>query len=215
MDGTRSTSITIKKKQEPAKSNPTTNKQTNTNKKNQNKNTKATTTTTTTTKPKADEQQNKEEEDAHILGVYYIYIEAIKENGEKEQIKLDKEFNYNIYEYSCTVNKDVKKLEIQKEAYEYNDLVEITGTEELQYGENTVIIKVKNDDKEVEYKINVIKQEEEPKEENSEEKSEILEVKEKIISMPLIHFIILQLSIIIIEIIFCVIIVKAKNKKSK
>ena len=35
--------------------------------------------------------------------------------------KLDKEFNYDIYEYNCTVNEQVQKLEIQKEAYEYND----------------------------------------------------------------------------------------------
>lgn len=231
--GSKSTSITIKKKEvevkpvNPTKPNETsTNKNTNTtsttNKTttNKNNNTQSSKKPTQNTQETVKQQDNKEEEESHKIGVYYLYIEAVKENGEKEEVKLDKEFNYDIYEYNCTVNEQVQKLEIQKEAYEYNDLVEIIGADEIKYGENIITITVKKEEQEVTYKINVFKEGKEKIEEVNEEinENEIQETKEKqsiIISMPLLNFIILQLGIVILETIICVIIVKRKLKSKK
>lgn len=229
--GSKSTSINIKKKEvevkpvTPTKPNETpTNKNTNTNKTTtttkKNNNTQSSKNQTQNTQGTVKQQENKEEEESHKIGVYYLYIEAVKENGEKEEVKLDKEFNYDVYEYNCTVNELVQKLEIQKEAYEYNDLVEIIGADEIKYGENIITITVKKDEQEVTYKINVFKEGKEEIEEVNEEinENEIQETKEKqsiIISMPLLNFIILQLGIIILETIICVIIVKIKLKNKK
>ena len=226
ISGSKSLSIAIKKKEIevkpviPTKNNETTtntNKNTSTNTNKKNNNTKDSKKTNQNTQITVKQQEEKKEEDeTHKIGVYYLYIEAVNENGEKEEIKLDKEFNYDIYEYNCTVNEKVQKLEIQKEAYEYNDLVEIIGADEIKYGENIITIKIKKDEQEVIYNINVLKEGkkeiEETKNEINENKTE--EQKEKksiIISMPLVNFILLQLGIILLEIIICIIIVKLKN----
>lgn len=215
--GSKSVSISIKKKEVETNKTTTTQKTTTksttqTTKSNNNK-------TTTTTKPKetkVEEQVNKEEEESHKLGIYYLYLEGIKENGEKVEIKLDKEFNYDIYEYSCTVTEEITKLEIQKEAYEYNDLVQIEGIEELKYGENKVIVKVVKDGEEVVYTINIFREGEEPVETQEPEQIENEnneEPKEIIISMPLIYFILLQLGIIAIEAVVCILIIKKYKAK--
>lgn len=184
-----------------------------------NKTTKTTKTNKTTTTKKTETKtpivETKEKEEATPqLGIASLKLIGIKENGEEVEISLDKEFNINTLDYACNVANDIKTVRIEKEAYEYNDLVQISGLEEeLKVGENDITLKLAKDGKEITYHINIKKEE---KQENLQEVSAVLEgdqTKEKImVSIPLIWFIVLEIIIIVASVGITVVVMMHVNK---
>lgn len=80
-------------------------------------------------------------------------IEIIRNNGTSSlknleiiDVELDSKFSSDKYTYYATVKSDVKTVDIKAEAND-NDQVEIIGNEELEYGENEIIIRVTGEDK--------------------------------------------------------------------
>jgi len=56
------------------------------------------------------------------------------------------------------VDSNIKKIEIEKNANNYDKYLQIVGIdEELQYGENIIILKMSKDNKKIEYKITIDK----------------------------------------------------------
>lgn len=183
-DDTRSKSITISQK--PNQTTPTNNKTTT--QKTENKKTQ---TPVVETKEK--------EEAASEFGIHSLKLIGVKENKEEVEISLDKAFNIKTFEYVCNVANDIKTIRIEKEAYEYNDLVQVLGLEEkLKVGENDITLKLAKDGKEISYHIKITK--EEPNNQETEATNAIVEQsKEKepiIVSMPLIWFIVLEVVIV-------------------
>lgn len=205
-----STNIKIKKKEEVKQTTATTTNNSSTNKQN--------TTTSTpkkqTTIPKVETKTEEKKEDNFYIS--NVILKGIKENNEQVNIELSPGFNKNIYEYTCNVTEDVQKIEIEKEAGEYTNSIIVTGLEEIKEGENIIKLQLSAEDHEAKiYTIKVIKEKQEiietvgQSEENKQE--EIKENKEtKMISMPLWIFIIMQISIILVEVIIMYFII-AKN----
>lgn len=131
--------------------------------------TKKDTDNKTTTKKeestKTKEEDKKEEKKEEVQEENY----SLK-SLEIEGVELVPEFKSDVLQYTVKVA-DKDKLDINAIANSSNTIVNITGNENLQLGENTISITLKGqDDKEmVSYQINVIK-----------EKSELAVAKEKI-----------------------------------
>lgn len=141
-----------------------------------------------------------EEEPKPQLGIYYLAINSINNNDEKAEITLDKAFDLNIFEYLCNVSSDIKKIEIQADAKDYNDSVTIEGADkELVSGENIITLTVTDGEKSVKYVIKVIKAE--PEENKSEEPATPKKkITDKTITIPVIYFALMQAGIIAVEI---------------
>lgn len=206
---TKSVTVNVKAKpiveqpKPPAPTNTQTSNKTNTS--NKPTTTKKTTTTTkkTETKKETPVVETKEEEEATPLwGISEVKLIGVKENDEKIDLELDKKFDINTYEYLCNVSNDVKRIEVQKEAYEYNEFVTITGIEEdLKDGENIITLKLsKEGQNELLYTIKVNK--EAKQEEIQSVSAEVIENKDEkknaSISMPVWSFILLEFAIVII-----------------
>lgn len=200
--GSKSTSTEVKKKIETA---PTQTSQNNNNSSNSSNNTtnnnKKNNTTNKTTEIKKTEtkvEETKEQEEAKPQwGISSVLLTGIKDNEEKVVIELDKNFDINTYEYSCNVGADIKKIEIQKEAYEYNEFVTITGLEEdLKSGENIITLKLsKEGQQDLIYTIKINKEEIQKTEQASVEI--VNEDKEQVmVSMPLWCFVLLEIVIV-------------------
>ena len=214
--GSKSVSVTVKAKETPK---PVEQPQTTTT------TTKTTTTTNnkkTTTTPKKTEtkktevvETHEEEEATPQLGIASLKVIGVKENGEEVEIPLDKEFDINTFEYACKVEGDISTVKIQKEAYEYNDLVQIIGLEEpLKLGENVITLKLAKDDKEVSYVIHLTK--EQPQEEVKEVTAEPEEEQKKeqaMVSMPVVWFVLLELAIIGVSVGTTVVVMKHAKKE--
>ena len=65
---------------------------------------------------------------------------------EVKNYKLNPSFNSDTFIYNLTVNSEITKLDINDIGSE-NDQVEIIGNEQLEYGENEIVIRVTGDDK--------------------------------------------------------------------
>lgn len=192
-DDTTSKSITISEKpaqpeqipQKPTQTTPTNNK-------------------TTTKKTETPVVETKEKEEASSeFGIHLLKLIGVKETKEEVEIALDKAFNIKTFEYACNIANDIKTVRIEKEAYEYNDLVQISGLEEeLKVGENIITLKLAKDGKEISYQVKIIK--EEPKNEETEPTNAIVEQPEeketRMVSMPLIWFILLEIVIIALSV---------------
>lgn len=192
----------------PTKTQTTNNKTTTTNKKTeQNK-----------TQTQVVETQEKEEA-TPLWGINEVKLIGIKENGEKVDLKLDKAFNITAYEYLCNVSSDIIKIEVQKEAYEYNEFVTITGTEEeLKEGENIITLRLaKEGQKELIYTIKVNK---EAKPQEVLTSAEVLtdEVKEEkmqtYICIPMWKFVLMQIILISIIVAITLLVKKIINNKT-
>lgn len=180
---------------------------------------------TTTTKKKENTSkktqivETKEKEEASSeWGIHSLKLIGIKEDGEETQLSIDPQFNIKTYEYTCNVEKNIKKIKVEKEAYEYNDLIQISGLEEeLKEGESEICLKLSKEGKEeLNYKIKIIK--EENHEEVKEVKVEPEETKNKepiIVSIPLLCFIILELVVILISVSATILIMRYVAKKNK
>lgn len=105
---------------------------------------------------------------------YTLTINRNKGNGrlkniEIEGYKLDKEFNSEEFTYNLTINSDVDKLNIKAETD--NGQIEIIGNENLQVGENNIIIRVSGEDMgATTYKliVNKLSQEEQKRQEKND-----------------------------------------------
>ncbi len=178
-----------------------------------------TTTNKTTNTDKKDKEkvvETKEKEEATPeLGIHSLKLIGVKENGEEIEISLDKEFNIKTFEYACDVTNDIKTLKIEKEAYEYNDIVKISGLdEELKIGENVVTLKLSNKGKEVVYTIKITKQEKIETDETNLISAEPEKTKEIIVSIPLVWFIILEIAIVVVSVTVTILVLKyLKNNR--
>ena len=104
-------------------------------------------------------------------------VEIVRNNGNSSLksleivgIKLDKDFKSDNYTYYATVKNDVTKVDIKALAND-DDQIEIIGNDELEYGNNEVIIRVTGEDKSTTtYKliINRLSLEEEQKQEKND-----------------------------------------------
>lgn len=139
---------------------------------------------------------------------YTIIVNKNKGNSKLSNLevvgyKLDKNFNSDHYIYNLTIKNDINKLDIKAEVTD-NDQIEIIGNEDLQVGENNIIIRVSNDDKgATTYKIIVNKL-------SVEEQKEI-EKNDMLLKVLLVIFIIS----IIIMVILIVIFIKRNYKGNK
>lgn len=178
-----------------------------------------TTTNKTTNTDKKDKEkvvETKEKEEATPeLGIHSLKLIGVKENGQEIEISLDKEFNIKTFEYACDVTNDIKTLKIEKEAYEYNDIVKISGLdEELKIGENVVTLKLSNKGKEVVYTIKITKQEKIETDETNLISAEPEKTKEIIVSIPLVWFIILEIAIVVVSVTVTILVLKyLKNNR--
>lgn len=219
--GSKSTSTEVKKKVETA---PTQTSQNNNNSSNSSNNTtnnnKKNNTTTKTTETKKTEtkvEETKEQEEAKPQwGISSVLLTGIKDNEEKVVIELDKNFDINTYEYSCSVGADVKKIELQKEAYEYNEFVTITGLEEdLKPGENIITLKLsKEGQQDLIYTIKINKEEIQETEQTSVET--VNEDKEQVmVSMPLWCFVLLEIAIVGVTVLITLVVIKLVKNNNR
>lgn len=213
--GSKSVSVTVKAKETPKpeekpQTPTTTTPKTTTTKKTTTNNKKE--TKKTETKKTEVVETHEEEEATPQLGIASLKLMGVKENGEEVEIPLDKEFDMNILEYACKVQADITTIKIQKEAYEYNDLVQILGLEEpLKVGENVVTLKLVKDDKEINYVIKITK--EQPIEEIQEVIAQPEQDKKTIIvSIPLGWFSILEVTIIGVSVGSTLLVMKHRKK---
>lgn len=196
-----SKNIKITKKQEQTPQQPQTPPTTTTNKTSNKDNNKK-------DKEKVTETKEKEEATPE-LGIHSLKLIGVKENAEEVEIALDKEFNIKTFDYLCNVENDVKTLKIEKEAYEYNDIVQISGLdEELKVGENIITLKLSNKGKDVTYTIKVTKQEKQETNETKLISAEPEERKEMIVSIPLVWFILLELAIVVVSVTVTILVLK-------
>lgn len=183
------------------------------------------TTTNKTTTKKEDKKtekttekvvETKEKEEATPeLGIHSLKLIGVKENDEEVEISLDKEFNIKTFDYNCNVANDIKTLKIEKEAYEYNDLVQISGLdEELKIGENIIVLKLSNKGKEVTYTIKVTKENKTDEAIVTSVEPERQSVKEMVVTIPLIWFIILEIAIVIVSVTVTILVIRyLKNNR--
>lgn len=196
-----SKNIKITKKQEQTPQQPQTPPTTTTNKTSNKDNNKK-------DKEKVTETKEKEEATPE-LGIHSLKLIGVKENAEEVEIALDKEFNIKTFDYLCNVENDVKTLKIEKEAYEYNDIVQISGLdEELKVGENIITLKLSNKGKDVTYTIKVTKQEKQETNETKLISAEPEERKEMIVNIPLVWFILLELAIVVVSVTVTILVLK-------
>lgn len=126
-----------------------------------------------------EEQKPKEEEKVFLKS---LLIKGVISEEEKVELVYAPEFLPEIYEYSIVLDEEtinVTKLDIEAIANKDDCTVEITGNEEIQDGENEIIITVKSKDgnttavykilviKEVEAQTTVAPTNEEPKQEEN------------------------------------------------
>lgn len=130
-DASRSKSVTIKKE--------STSKSEN----------KKVTTTKKQQSSKEDEEVKEEKTDERLA------LKSLK----VDEANLTPEFKSDLFEYEIYV-KDLEKINISAESNNSQSFIDITGNENLQYGENYILINLRGqDDKDnTEYKIKVIKE---------------------------------------------------------
>ena len=169
-------------------------------------------TTTTTTKKDTNTKQaptptpepTKEEKEDNFY-ISKIELKGIKEDGEEVELVLSPEFKKDVYEYTCEISKDIKRINVEKDAGDYTKSVIVSGSGELKDEEENIITLrlLAEDHEEKTYKIKVVRieTEYEAEDETIETSAEIQEDNNKNrISMPIWAFILMQALIIIFEI---------------
>jgi len=96
---------------------------------------------------------------AENLKLSSLKLTAISNAGDKQEIYLDKDFSSNIFMYNCEVYSDINKIELEAISEKANTDIKIQGNENLQEGQNTITISLKDENNnETIYKIQVNKQ---------------------------------------------------------
>lgn len=102
------------------------------------------------------------------LSLYALTVSYLDEQGEKQNLILNPEFIFNVYEYNIDtiLANNITSLEVLGIANRENAVIEITGNENLKEGKNEIIVKVTVTDEagleeQKTYKITVEKEKEE------------------------------------------------------
>lgn len=141
-----------------------------------------------------------EEEATPQFGMNSLILNAIKENGEKQEITYSPTFNIDTYEYSCDVDSDIKDIEVLTDAGEYNEYVKVEKPDSLSFGENVIKITMNKDDLSLTYTIKVNKAQEVDETSTTVENQNMGESKsETILSFTVLQFIGIILSICLLE----------------
>lgn len=102
-------------------------------------------------------QTEQEEEATPQFGMNSLMLNAINENGEKQEITFNPTYNIDTYEYTAEVENNITDIEVVTEAGEYNDYVKVEKPETLSVGENIIKITMQKDDMSLTYTIKVNK----------------------------------------------------------
>lgn len=149
--------------------------------------------------PEEPEENSEEEPMEEAFGLTELNIEGLK---------LNPQFQTDVYEYNVELKEDLEKLNITTLATKSNSEIEITGNENLQEGENiiTIIVKGENEAETVAYQIIVNK---------TLEKQEVISNSEQEQQAKMKKIIILSVAGgVILIIVIAVIIVKIKKSKN-
>ena len=96
---------------------------------------------------KPDEQQeNPEETPEDIEGLTSLKLKGVKDNGEIVDILLSPEFSKDIFYYECEIPEGVTFIDVEQECDILDAIIEVTGNENLQDGENLINIIIKYTD---------------------------------------------------------------------
>ena len=145
-------------------------------------------------------ETEQEEEATPQFGMNSLMLNAVNENGEKQEIAFNPTFNIDTYEYTAEIESNIVDVEVLTEAGEYNDYVKVEKPESFNAGENIIKITMQKDDMSLTYTIKVNKKErEETVETVSDAVLESENKKQTLITFTIPQFIAVILTICIIE----------------
>lgn len=145
-------------------------------------------------------ETEQEEEATPQFGMNSLMLNAVNENGEKQEIAFNPTFNIDTYEYTAEIESNIVDVEVLTEAGEYNDYVKVEKPESFNAGENIIKITMQKDDMSLTYTIKVNKKErEETVETVSDAVLESENKKQTLITFTIPQFIAVILTICLIE----------------
>ena len=145
-------------------------------------------------------ETEQEEEATPQFGMNSLMLNAVNENGEKQEIAFNPTFNIDTYEYTAEIESNIVDVEVLTEAGEYNDYVKVEKPESFNAGENIIKITMQKDDMSLNYTIKVNKKErEETVETVSDAVLESENKKQTLITFTIPQFIAVILTICLIE----------------
>lgn len=145
-------------------------------------------------------ETEQEEEATPQFGMNSLMLNAVNENGEKQEIAFNPTFNIDTYEYTAEIESNIVDVEVLTEAGEYNDYVKVEKPESFNAGENIIKITMQKDDMSLTYTIKVNKKEsEETVETVSDAVLESEDKKQTLITFTIPQFIAVILTICLIE----------------
>lgn len=149
-----------------------------------------------------EEEVPQEEIPEEFIGLSELSLKGIKDNGEIIDIQINPEFKTDIFYYECDVPEGVNIIDVEKSCDILDAIIDVTGNENIQDGENLINIILKyttdeGEEKTVTYQIAVNKLVK--IQQIEEEKEEEIKTNEKF--APLIAVAILCVIIIMILII--------------
>lgn len=146
------------------------------------------------------EETEQKEEATPQFGMNSLMLNAVNENGEKQEIAFNPTFNIDTYEYTAEIESNIVDVEVLTEAGEYNDYVKVEKPESFNAGENIIKITMQKDDMSLTYTIKVNKKEsEETVETVSDAVVESENKKQTLITFTIPQFIAVILTICLIE----------------
>lgn len=146
------------------------------------------------------EETEQKEEATPQFGMNSLMLNAVNENGEKQEIAFNPTFNIDTYEYTAEIESNIVDVEVLTEAGEYNDYVKVEKPESFNAGENIIKITMQKDDMSLTYTIKVNKKEsEETVETVSDAVLESEDKKQTLITFTIPQFIAVILTICLIE----------------
>ena len=172
----------------------------NSNKKNQSKDNNNNKPNTNKEAVKNVVQTETEEEATPQFGMNSLMLNAVDENGEKQEINYTPTFNIDTYEYTAEIESNIVDIEVLTEAGEYNEYVKVEKPETFNIGENIIKISMQKDDQSVTYVIKINKKESnEIEQEVDEKENESNSPKSTLISFTISQFITVILTICLLE----------------
>ena len=146
------------------------------------------------------EETEQEEEATPQFGMNSLMLNAVDEEGNKQEIAFKPTFNIDTYEYTAEIESNIVDVEVLTEAGEYNDYVKVEKPESFNAGENIIKITMQKDDMSLTYTIKVNKKEsEETVETVSDAVVESENKKQTLITFTIPQFIAVILTICSIE----------------
>ena len=89
-----------------------------------------------------------------------IKLNAVDQNGNKDEVDLSPSFSENIFSYTAKIYNGASKIDVDTSCLNENAKITVEGNENLKDGKNTIIITVSKEGKTetVSYKIDVIRE---------------------------------------------------------